>query len=75
MICKMWNVKCENARHVQNCKRLLNISNLDIIWFIPETSELFFSLTFNKFFHKSFFGRKPLFHFFVAVVYYTFLQE
>ena len=24
-------VKCENARHVQNCKRLLNTSNVDII--------------------------------------------
>ena len=46
----MWNVKCENALHVQNCKRLLNINNLDIIWFLLKTPELFFSLTFNKFF-------------------------
>ena len=28
---KMPQVFCENARYVQNCKRLLNISNLEII--------------------------------------------
>ena len=66
-------VKCENAPYVQNCKRLLNTSNVDIISFILETPELFFWLTFNKFLF--FFGRKPMFHFFVAVVYYTFLHE
>ena len=31
VVCEMWNVECENARHVQNCQRLVNISNLDII--------------------------------------------
>ena len=50
VVCKKGNVKCEDARHVQNCKCLLNISSVDIVWFILETSELFFSLTFNKFF-------------------------
>ena len=49
VVFKMWNVKRENAPHVQNCKGLLNTSNLDIIWFILETPELFFLLTFNKF--------------------------
>ena len=73
VVCKMWNVKCENARLVQNCKRLHNVSNLDIIWFIIETPELFSSLPFNKFF--IFFGRKSLFHSFAALVYYTFLPK
>ena len=68
-------MKCENARHVQNCKRLLNTSNLDIIWFILETPELFFIADFQQVFYKSFFDEKPLFQFFVAVVYNTFLQE
>ena len=31
VVCKMWNVKRENVGHVQNCNRLLNISNLDMI--------------------------------------------
>ena len=54
---------------------LLNISNLDVIWFILEKCELFFSLNFIKFFYKSFFDQKSLFHYFGAVVYNTFLQE
>ena len=54
LICKMWNVKCENAQHVQNFKRFVNVSNLDIIRITLETPELFFSLTFNKFFINHF---------------------
>ena len=36
---------------------------------------IIFLADFQQVFYKSFFGRKPLFHFFVAVVYNTFLQE
>ena len=53
---------------------LLNVSNLDIIWFILKKPELFFSLTLNKLF-INLFGRKSFFHLFVVVVFYTFLQE
>ena len=49
VVCEGWNVECEKARHVQNCQRLVNINNLDIIWFILETSELFFSLLSTSF--------------------------
>ena len=49
MVCEIW--KCSAC---SNCKRLLNTSTLDIIWFIPETSKLFFPLTFNKIFYKCF---------------------
>ena len=31
VVCKMWNVKCENARHVQNGKGLLN-TGICISW-------------------------------------------
>ena len=85
----MWNAKCENARHVQNnvtiasnrricqelnCKHLLIVSNLNIIWFNLKTPEFFFSLLWASFLWNVFWS-KSLFHFFVVVVYYTFLQE
>ena len=74
----MWNVKRENARHVQdsatiaskqvNCKHLLTVSNLDIIWFNLKTPEVFLRLTdFEQVFYETFFGRKSLFHFLVVL--------
>ena len=65
----MWNVNCENVRHVQNnvtiasnrwffqqlnCKYLLIVSNLNIVWFNLKTPEFFFSLTLSEFFMKWF---------------------
>ena len=65
----MWNVKCENARHVQNnitiasncwicyqfnCKHLLIVSNLDIILFNLEMPEFFSRWLWTSFFMKPF---------------------
>ena len=48
-----------------------NVSSLDITWFSLTTPELLLSLTLNKFFSE----KSYLFHFFVSVVYYTFLTS
>ena len=50
------------------------IYNLDIVGYILETPELFLSLTFNQFFINLFWS-KTFLSLFVAVVYYTLLQE
>ena len=81
----MWNVKCENARNVQNiisqCKQPLHFlqfkfaSNLHIIWFNLKKPDVFFLLDLQQDFYEIFFGRKSLFHFFVVVDCYLFLQE
>ena len=72
LVCEIW--KCSACSKLQTL--LLNTSNLDIIWFIVETSELFFSLTFNKFFLFNIFWLKTfvslfcssgLLHFFIRV--------
>ena len=85
----MWNVKCENARHVQNnetiasncwicqqfhCKHLLTVNNLDIILFNLKMPEFFFLVHFEQVFYEIIFPWKSLFHF-VVVVHETFLQE
>ena len=31
VVCKMRSIKCENPWHVQNCKRVLSFSDLNII--------------------------------------------
>ena len=31
VVCKKGNVKCENARDIQNCKRFFNISSVEIV--------------------------------------------
>ena len=86
----MWNVKCENARHVQNnvtivsncwicckfnCKHLFTVNNLDIILFNLKMSEfVFFLVDFRQVSYEIVFVWKYLFHFLV-VVHQTFLQE
>ena len=77
----MW--KCSTcAKHnvtMQTTAAFACNSNLLAIYtlfdLISKSQTLFFSLTFNKIFMKSFFGWKSLFHFFVVVYYYLFLQE
>ena len=51
------------------------VSNLDIIWFNLKTFEFFSLVNFEQVFYQVFFVWKSLFHFFVVVVYYNFLQE
>ena len=58
-----------------NYKHLLNVINLDIIRYNIKTPEFIFLLDFDQVFHEMFFGQKSLFHIFVVVVYYAFLQE
>ena len=85
----MWNVKCENARHVQNnvtiasncwicwkfnCKHLLTVNNSDIILFNLKMSEFFFLIDFEQVSYEIVFVWKSLFHFLVVVL-QTFLQE
>ena len=50
--CSKYNVAVETTVICQqfNCKHLLNVSNVDIIWFILKTTELFVSLTLYKLF-------------------------
>ena len=83
------NVKCENARHVQNnitianncwisqqfnCKQLLFVSNVDTIWFNFKTPE-FFLVYLEQMFYEIFLGQKSLFHFFKIKVYYIFYKS
>ena len=68
----MWNVKCENAGHIQNnetitsnrwiceqfnCKHLVIVRNLSIIWFNLKTPEFFFSFTMSKFLWNAFWSK------------------
>ena len=74
----MWNVKCENVfKHVQNNVTIAKFaSNLTAnICLLLKSTLFFLSMTLNKLFYEIFFGWKSLFHFFVVVLYYTFLQE
>ena len=74
----MWNVKCENVfKHLQNNVTIAKFaSNLTAnICLLLKNASVFFSMTLSKFFYEIFFGWKSLFHFFVVVVYYTFLKE
>ena len=72
VVCEMWNVKM---------LAMFKTANVCVILAIWTLSDLFskrpkyFSLYFQQVFYKSFFGRNLLFHFFVAVVYNTSLQE
>ena len=88
--CEMWKCSA-CAKHnetmqttaefvsILNCKHFLKVSNFsdlsDSIWFNLKTPEFFFLLDYQQVFHKAFFGWKSLFHFFVILVYYPFLQE
>ena len=65
----MWNVKCENARHVQNsetvasncwicqqfhCKHLPTVNNLDIMLFNLKMPELVFRWLWTSFLQNRF---------------------
>ena len=82
----MGNLKCENARHVQNnvttAKFAINLTtNIYLLLAMQTSTDLtskrqsIFLVDLEQAFYEIFLSQKALFHFFKIQVYYTFLQE
>ena len=82
----MGNLKCENARHVQNnvttAKFTSNFTaNICLLLAMKTSSDVtskrhsIFLVDLEQVFYETFLSWKALLHFFKIKVYYTFLQE
>ena len=70
----MGNMKCENARHVQNNVKAAEFAS-NLTANLTSKRQSNFLVDLEQVFYEVFSGRKSLFHFFKIKVYYAFSQK